>query len=211
MNKIFKQIFILIIICISTIPINLAFTENNQDSYLKQNKSIIEELINNIVSAPNTGNTNLDYLYQMIQHHKCDIDIAKSLLNNDGKNEEVNQIAKNIIKNQTINIARMEKLMKILIENLTEDKEKEKMYLKENEIVLKEMNSKFEKLKSTGDINKDFLQTIIIHQQATLEIVNIIIKYTDNVDIKNIVKEEFKSKQLEIENMKKLFESINTK
>lgn len=208
MNIIFKRISILIIICISIIPINLAFAENNVDVYLKENKLIIESLGNNMSCAPHTGNVNLDYLYQMIQHHKGAIDMAKNLLNNDGENEEVAQIAKDIIKNQTISIASMENLMKNLIENLTEDKVKEKKYLKEYEVVLKEMMCGFEKLKPTGNIDKDFLQTMIVHHQGAIGMVNAIIKYTDNKDVKKMAEEELKSQQPEIENMKKLFDSI---
>lgn len=212
MNKILKKISILIMvctcICITIIPINLVFAENNVDIYLKENKLIIESLGNNMNCAPHTGNVNLDYLYQMIQHHKGAIDMAKNLLNNDGENEEVSQIAKDIIKNQTISIASMENMMKNLIANLKEDKAKEIKYLKEYEVVLNEMMCGFEKLKSTGNIDKDFLQTMIIHHQGAIGMVNAIIKYTDNEDIKKMAEEELKSQQPEIENMKKLFDSI---
>lgn len=208
MNKIFKKISLLIMICISIVPINSAFAENNVGVYLKENKLIIESLVNNMSCAPHTGNVNLDYLYRMIQHHKGSLDMAKNLLNNDGENEEVSQIAKDIIKNQTISIASMEKLMKNFNEKSAKDKVKEKNYLKEYEEVLKEMMNGFDKLKSTGNIDKDFLQTMIVHNQGAIDMVNVIIKYTDDKDIKKIAEEELKSQKLEIENMKKLFDGI---
>ena len=133
MKKFLKKIFVLMTICISIPSNNFIFAESDEESYLKEDKAITESLGCNMIYAPHTGNVNLDYLYQMIQHHKGAIDMAKNLLNNGGENEEVVQIAKDIIKNQTISIASMESLMKTLIENLTQDKVREEKYLKEYE------------------------------------------------------------------------------
>ena len=131
MKKFLKKIFVLMTICISIPSNNFIFAESDEESYLKEDKAITESLGSNMICAPHTGNVNLDYLYQMIHHHKGAIDMAKNLLNNGGENEEVVQIAKDIIKNQTISIASMESLMKTLIENLTQDKVREEKYLKE--------------------------------------------------------------------------------
>ena len=133
MKKFLKKIFVLMTICISIPSNNFIFAESDEESYLKEDKAITESLGSNMIYAPHTGNVNLDYLYQMIQHHKGAIDMAKNLLNNGGENEEVVQIAKDIIKNQTISIASMESLMKTLIENLTQDKVREEKYLKDYE------------------------------------------------------------------------------
>ena len=131
MKKFLKKIFVLMTICISIPSNNFIFAESDEESYLKEDKAITESLGSNMIYAPHTGNVNLNYLYQMIQHHKGAIDMAKNLLNNGGENEEVVQIAKDIIKNQTISIASMESLMKTLIENLTQDKVREEKYLKD--------------------------------------------------------------------------------
>ena len=101
MKKFLKKIFVLMTICISIPSNNFIFAESDEESYLKEDKAITESLGSNMIYAPHTGNVNLDYLYQMIQHHKGAIDMAKNLLNNGGENEEVVQIAKDIIKNQT--------------------------------------------------------------------------------------------------------------
>ena len=181
MKKFLKKIFVLMTICISIPSNNFIFAESDEESYLKEDKAITESLGSNMIYAPHTGNVNLDYLYQMIQHHKGAIDMAKNLLNNGGENEEVVQIAKDIIKNQTISIASMESLMKTLIENLTQDKVREEKYLKEYEKIVKEMMCGLE---------------------------NSIIKYTDNAEIKKMAERELQNQQPEIDNMKKIFDSI---
>ena len=208
MKKFLKKIFVLMTICISIPSNNFIFAESDEESYLKEDKAITESLGTNMIYAPNTGNVNLDYLYQMIQHHKGAIDMAKNLLNNGGENEEVVQIAKDIIKNQTISIASMESLMKTLIENLTQDKVREEKYLKDYEKIVKEMMCGLENLKPTGNVDKDFLQSMIVHHQGAIDMVNSIIKYTDNAEIKKMAEGELQNQQPEIDNMKKLFDSI---
>jgi len=207
MNKILKQVLVSMTIFISISSNNFIFAENNEEIYIKEDKLIIENLGNNLIYAPHTENVNLDYLYQMIQHQKSAIDMAKNLLNNGGENEEVAQIAKDIIKQQSISIASMENLMETLIENLTQDKASEEIYLKEYDKIVKEMMDNLKNLKPTGSVDKDFLQSMIVHNQGTIDMINSIIKYSDNNEIKKSA-EELKSYQPEIENMKKLFESI---
>lgn len=208
MKNSYKKLCAIILVCISLISNNFVFAETNEEIYIKENKLIIENLSTNLSCAPHTGNVNLDYLYQMIQHHKGAIDMAKNLLNNGGENEEVVQIAKDIIKNQTISIASMESLMKTLIENLTQDKVREEKYLKDYEKIVKEMMCGLENLKPTGNVDKDFLQSMIVHHQGAIDMVNSIIKYTDNAEIKKMAEGELQNQQPEIDNMKKLFDSI---
>ena len=208
MKKFLKKIFVLMTICISIPSNNFIFAESDEESYLKEDKAITESLGTNMIYAPHTGIVNLDYLNQMIQHHKGAIDMAKNLLNNGGENEEVVQIAKDIIKNQTISIASMESLMKTLIENLTQDKVREEKYLKDYEKIVKEMMCGLENLKPTGNVDKDFLQSMIVHHQGAIDMVNSIIKYTDNAEIKKMAAGELQNLQPEIDKMKKLFDRI---
>lgn len=207
MDNTLKKILLCITIFISVSSVNFIFAENNEEVYLKEDKLILESLGDNLSYTPHTENVNLDYLYQMIQQQRCAIDIAKNLLNNGGENEDVAQIAKDTIKKQTITIANMENLMEKLINNLTQDKVSEEKYLKEYETTVKEMMSNLQSLKPTGNVDKNFLQEIIVHNQGTINISNLIIKYTNNNEIKKIA-EELKNQQPETQNLKKIFESI---
>ena len=65
-------------ICISIPSNNFIFAELDEESHLKEDKAITESLGSNMILCTlHTGNVNLDYLYQMIQHHKGAIDMAK--------------------------------------------------------------------------------------------------------------------------------------
>ena len=112
-----------------------------------------------------------------------------------------------LIIDNTITIASIEDIMKTLIDNLTEDKAKENSYMNEYNIILKEMLSNFESLKPTGDINKDFLQTMIVNKQSTIGMANAVIKYTDNEEVKKIAENEINTKKAEIDNMKNILEN----
>ena len=81
-------------------------------------------------------------------------------------------------------------------------------YLKEYEKIVKEMMCGLENLKPTGNVDKDFLQSMIVHHQGAIGMVNSIIKYTDNAEIKKMAEGELQNQQPEIDNMKKLFDSI---
>ena len=98
--------------------------------------------------------------------------------------------------------------MKTLIENLTQDKVREEKYLKDYEKIVKEMMCGLENLKPTGNVDKDFLQSMRVHHQGAIDMVNSIIKYTDNAEIKKMAEGELQNQQPEIDNMKKLFDSI---
>ena len=108
MKNSYNKLSAIILVCISLISNNFVFAETNEEIYIKENKLIIENLSANLSCAPHTGNVNLDYLYQMLQQNKASIDMAKNLLNNNGEdnsenNKEVDQVAKDTIKNETIN------------------------------------------------------------------------------------------------------------
>ena len=89
MKKFLKKIFVLMTICISIPSNNFIFAESDEESYLKEDKAITESLGSNMIYAPHTGNVNLDYLYQMIQHHKGAIDMAKNLIKLSGYEPDV--------------------------------------------------------------------------------------------------------------------------
>ena len=215
MNNSYKKLCAAMVISISLMSNTFVFAENNEDIYIKENKLIIENLNANLSCAPHTGNLNLDYLYQMIHQNQGAINMAKTLLNNNGDvktreddnkgiNELVDQIAKDTIKNETVTIVNMENVMQTLINNLSEDKIKERSYMNEYNTVLKEMISTYEGLKSTGDINKDFLETMIVNKQATIGMANAVIIYTDNEEVKKIAQNEINTKKAEIDNMKNI-------
>ena len=46
------------------------------------------------------------------------------------------------------------------------------------------MMCEFENIKHTRNVDKDFLQSMIAHHQGAIGMVNSIVKYTDNPEIK---------------------------
>lgn len=77
-------------------------------SYLIEQDEIMKNMERTMEIAPTT-NADLDFLYGMIPHHQAAIQMSESYLNYGGSNRKVKKIAKEIIKEQTEEIAEMQK------------------------------------------------------------------------------------------------------
>ena len=60
-------------------------------------------------------------------------------------------------------------------------------------------------LKPTGNVDKDFLQSNDSSSSGAIDMVNSIIKYTDNAEIKKMAEGELQNQQPEIEQYEKTF------
>jgi len=80
-------------------------------------------------AAPKTGDPSLDFLYEMIPHHEAAVSMSENILKY-GHNEQVKQLAANIIRDQLAGIGKLEALKEKLIKNPQINKQAEEAYLK---------------------------------------------------------------------------------
>lgn len=78
-------------------------------AYLKENDKAMAAMMSHMAVKP-TGDVDKDFASMMIPHHQGAIDMAKALLKY-GKNEELKQLARNIIANQADEIALMRRVI----------------------------------------------------------------------------------------------------
>ena len=78
-------------------------------TYLKENDKAMAAMMSHMAVKP-TGDVDKDFALMMIPHHQGAIDMAKALLKY-GKNEELKQLARNIIANQADEIALMRRVI----------------------------------------------------------------------------------------------------
>jgi uncharacterized protein (DUF305 family) len=78
-------------------------------SYLKENDKAMSAMMSRMAVKP-TGDVDKDFALMMIPHHQGAIDMSKALLKY-GKNEELKQLARNIIANQAEEIALMRRVI----------------------------------------------------------------------------------------------------
>lgn len=183
-------------------------TNNKKRDYIKEYNDAINTMKKGMLGIVTTGDINLDYLYGMIIHHQGAIDMSQKFLKCGGQNSQVKQLAENIINAQIDSIIKMNAIIENLSKSPTIDEAKEESYLKEYNEALNNMMDEFSKIELSGNIDRDFLQGMIVHHQGAIDIVNAILKYSNNDDVKTIAEEEAKSKTPQIAEMKKFIDSI---
>ena len=148
MNKKSKLYTIAILVCVFTVlgfnqKNSTAYGEDNLTKYLNEQSSEMSTMMENMKSIKPTGDVALDFLYGMIPHHKAAIEMSKSLLKYGGENEQIKEIAENIVKGQSEEIDQMKNMIKCIESNPQIDEKKEQEYLKEyNKMFAKNMNEK---------------------------------------------------------------------
>ncbi|WP_042273905.1 DUF305 domain-containing protein [[Clostridium] dakarense] len=183
-------------------------TNNKKRDYIKVYNDTINKMNKGMSGIVTTGDINLDYLYGMIIHHQGAIEMSENLLKYEGQNSQVKQLAENIINAQIDSIIKMNAMIDDLSKSPVIDETKEESYLKEYNKALKNMMDRFSKLELSENIDRNFLQGMIIHHQGAIDIVNAVLKYSDNDDIKAMAKEEAKSQEPQIDEMKKIIDLI---
>jgi uncharacterized protein (DUF305 family) len=83
-------------------------TDPVEVAYLKDNDKAMSAMMSAMVVKP-TGDVDRDFALMMIPHHQGAIDMAQALLKY-GKNEELRELARNIVKTQSAEIAMMRRV-----------------------------------------------------------------------------------------------------
>jgi uncharacterized protein (DUF305 family) len=83
-------------------------TDPTEVAYLKANDKAMSSMMSGMEVKP-TGDVDRDFALMMIPHHQGAIDMAQALLKY-GKNEELRQLAHNIVKTQSQEIAMMRRV-----------------------------------------------------------------------------------------------------
>jgi uncharacterized protein (DUF305 family) len=83
-------------------------TDPVEVAYLKDNDKAMSAMMSAMAVKP-TGDVDRDFALMMIPHHQGAIDMAQTLLKY-GKNEELRELARNIVKTQSAEIAMMRRV-----------------------------------------------------------------------------------------------------
>lgn len=186
--------------------------DKNLTSYLQEQDKIMNKMMEDMKNIPNTKDPALDFLHGMIPHHESAIAMSNSLLKYGGKNQDIKQIAEEIIKAQTKEIEDMNKLIKELKENPQIDETKEAEYLKEyNELVNDPMAHSSHQTSNPKSVDEAFAQGMIMHHQMAVDMSKIILKYTDNEKITKLAQDIIEAQEKEIKFMEEILENLKDK
>ena len=149
-------------------------------------------------AVPVTSIPDYDFMAQMIPHHMGAIEMAKYEISH-GKNEEMIQLAKSILAEQTSDIQTMKLLISQLPNNAPKaDKSFDKAMLQSMTVMMDNMppNDKL------TDIDNAFAMVMIPHHQAAIEMAIPLVQHSTNKQVITFAKHLISAEQIEIEQMK---------
>lgn len=209
MIRIFKRILLLIVACIMVMGNSFVFAkeENKESEYIQNRTNIINDMAKAMNNPERTGEVTIDYLYETIAHYEGTVNMCKNYIKY-SNDRDTKKIAENIIKDETTSMDEMKNIIETLKEDVKEDKEKETKYIKEYNLIFKNTMCKFQKLKTTGNVDKDFLKEITIQHECSIKMNELINKTTENEEIKEIATKQSEAQNAQLENINKCMEKI---
>lgn len=150
-----------------------------------------------------SGNAEIDFLENMIPHHQGAILSSKALLKY-SQNPKVIEFATAIIQSQEKEIAHF----KLVLKDLKKTKTKNyKQFAKKAKQDMHLMEEAMQKVKESGDVNKDFIASMIPHHQGAIIASRQILEWSKNPEIIQIAKAIIQDQEKEIQAFKEFLEN----
>ena len=195
-----------LMLCMFTIQAYAQVT-SDEKGYYDDYKSILQVMKKSMKEAPKTGDPSLDFLNQMIPHHEAAVSMSENIIKY-SHNEAVKQLASNIIREQLEGIRKMEVLKSKLEATPKVNKQAEASYLKAYNAIYQKMTTSMEDAQATGNINKAYLQEMILHHEGAIEMARNILKFTQNGELKTIAQNIINTQQKQVTEMKNLLKNM---
>lgn len=182
-------------------------TDGNLQSYMDEQDTIMAKMMVGMNSVAETGNASVHFLKGMIPHHEAAIEMAKSYLNHNGKEEELERIAEDIITAQTKEIDEMETMITRIEGSGLKDADKEAAYISEYDKMMKEHehggHTDHENA-IPANVDQAFAEGMIMHHQMAIDMSKAVLNYTDEDDVKSLAQSIIETQEREIEEMQNI-------
>ena len=166
--------------------------------YVLEQDNIMHTMMEAMGSVENSGSADVDFLMGMIPHHKSAVEMAESYLKYGAENESMKTLAENIITTQNEEIAQMNKMIKS-IKTESSNTENEKAYINEYMNMMQHGHS--HNNTNYENIDMAFAEGMIQHHQMAVDMAEIIIKYSEDDQVKKLAENIIKTQKKEIEEM----------
>ena len=155
-----------------------------------------------------TDNPDVDFLYNMIPHHKGAVVSSEEYLKY-GQYDAVQGLASNIIMAQNKEIEEFTQLITELKEKATKyNKKAVSKVSKDSQKAMMGMMKVMNGVKISGDIDKDFLMGMMPHHQGAIDASKIILTITKDAKIKEIANRIIADQEKEIADIKTMLATL---
>ncbi|MGL5254120.1 MAG: DUF305 domain-containing protein [Brevinema sp.] len=193
---------ILILIAVSAIMVPAFAAEG------KSSKEMMMSMHAPMMAQPMVVDVHPDisFLQNMIPHHQGAIDSSKIVLKST-RSSEISNIARAIIKAQETEIKEFNSLILVLQkENPQMANNAIKAFDKGAQKAMKNMMKAMGRVKSTSDIDRDFLTGMIAHHQGAVDVSKQILSISSDSRIRKIAETIIADQEKEIDQFRKILE-----
>ena len=174
--------------------------------YLSQFQCILDTMAANMTEASLNDNLSHNFIVQMIPHHRAAIEMSENILQYT-TNLAIEEIAENIICEQTKSIADMEAILSCC-GDMTNSRENVCRYQSQIEPVFNTMFRRMQTAKATNDINCCFLREMLPHHEGAVSFSEITLCYDICPQLQPILESIITSQKRGICQMERLLETM---
>ena len=195
----------------TTIEETSAVTSDPSDSanisdYVAKEDMLMHEMMENMMNIEKSGSADIDFLAGMIPHHQSAIEMSESYIDHDPQNADIKSLAQNIISVQQEEIATMNDLISSIKESGVTDTEKADAYQDEYTHIMHTSHS--HSTNEYNSVDQAFADGMIEHHQMAIDMSNLILKYSDNEEVKTLAENIISAQEKEIQEMNDFLNSL---
>ena len=180
---------------------NKCFSNNTKD-YLRAFRYILDDMIEGMTDAELTDSISHNFIVQMLPHHEAAIRMSENLLKYT-TNIELQNIALNIVREQTESIENMQRILR----RCSREKDSRQCsyrYNRKNEDILRTMFARMRNAESTNSIDCNFIREMIPHHMGAVCMCENALKYDICSGLRPILRAIISSQKKGIAQMKRL-------
>ena len=180
------------------------FADSTHAHHSNKNQEILHSMHQTMYGISMSCNVDIDFLTDMIAHHQGVLDSATLYLD-EAKNENLKEMAQQIIDTQSSEIKYFEDLIeKLQKEKKDCDSTSYKEFQDQAQIDLETMMQEMNNVTPSENIDFDFAKAMIEHHKGAINSSKTILKYTNNAEIKEIANNIIKLQDDEIKRMQQI-------
>ncbi len=179
---------------------------NVTKNYLSDYHCILDEMIQKMTKAELDSSISHNFIVQMIPHHRAAIEMSENILKYT-TNLSLQDIASNIVSEQTGSIENMEKILACCSRQKNNEQDL-CLYQRKTDRIMQAMFSQMGDACSTNEINCNFMREMIPHHMGAVEMSQNALQYEICPELKQILAAIITSQERGILQMRNLLRCL---